>query len=126
MIQVQYAYSEAWPQEGPLRLKGQFAEEISVKPDAARRTANHYLGLEVGMALRASNPILVVGDERPVWRLSVDLHWYGRGKVATLDVVDVDARTDEVVPFSTEKITEIQKLANDIVSRLTPTAEPTI
>ena len=59
MIQVQYAYSESWPQEGPLRLKGQFVEEISIKPDAARRTANHYLGLEVGMALRAGNPVLV-------------------------------------------------------------------
>ncbi|MBV7326884.1 hypothetical protein KFU94_01220 [Chloroflexi bacterium TSY] len=126
MFQVVYEYTEPWPQAGPLRVKGQFSEEIAVKPEEARRTANSYLGLEVGMALRSNNPMLVLGGEHPIWRLAVDLYWYGFDKVATLGTIDVDARTDKVVPLSNEEIMHLREKANDIVSRLTPTAEPAV
>ena len=126
MFQVVYEYTEPWPQAGPLRVIGQFSEEITVKPDAARRTANHYLGLDVGMALRSSQPMLVIGGKHPIWRVAVDLHWYGVGKIATLGTIDVDALTDEVIPLSDEEILHLREKANDLISRLTSTAEPAV
>ena len=60
MFPVLYEYADGWPAEGPLQIKAQFVEEITVKPDDARRTANAYLGLDVSMALRASNPMLML------------------------------------------------------------------
>lgn len=126
MFQVVYEYAESWPQAGPLFVTGQFAEEITVKPDAARRTANHYLGLDVGMALRSSHPMLVIGRKNPIWRLSVDLHWYGAGKIATLGFIEVDALTDEVFPLTDEEITSLREKANDLIRSLALTTEPAV
>lgn len=120
MFPVLYEYAGNWPTEGPLQINGQFVEEITVKPDAARRTANAYLGLDVSMALRASNPMLMVGGKRPIWRLFVDLHWYKQGKIATLGTLDVDALNDEVIPLSTNEIETLRNKANDLIGRLAP------
>ena len=120
MFPVLYEYADSWPTEGPLHITAQFTEEITVKPDAARRTANAYLGLDVSMALRASNPMLMLGDKRPLWRLFVDLHWYKQGKVATLGTIDVDALNDEVIPLSNNEIENLRNKANDLIGRLAP------
>jgi len=120
MFPVFYQYKDAWPDNGPLHIQGYFSEEITVKPDAARRTANGYLGLDVSMALRASNPMLMLGGKRPLWRLFVDLHWYKQGKVATLGTIDVDALNDEVIPLSNDEIENLRNKANDLIGRLAP------
>jgi hypothetical protein len=126
MFPVLYEYADSWPAEGPLLIKAQFIEEITVKPDYARRTANAYLGLDVSMALRASNPMLMLGGERPLWRLFIDLHWYKQGKIATLGTIDVDALNDTVIPLSTQEIENLRNKANDIIGRFAPTSETRI
>jgi len=123
MFPVLYEYTDSWPTEGPLHLKAQFAEEIAVKPADAQRTANAYLGLDVSMALRASNPMLMLGGQRPIWRLFIDLHWYKQGKIATLGTVDVDALCDEVIPLSNNEIENLRIKANDLIGRLAPATE---
>ncbi len=115
MFPVLYEYTDHWPTEGPLHINAQFAEAITVKPDDARRTANAYLGLDVSMALRASNPMLLLGGQRPIWRLFVDLHWYKQGKIATLGTVDVDALRAEVIPLSNNEIEKLRTKANDLI-----------
>ncbi len=123
MFQIIYECSEPWPEEGSLRVEiPQFRAEISVSPDSARRRANGYLGRYVAMALRSDNSMLVLGGERPVWRMSIDLYRRKLGKVATLGTIfeiNVDALTREVIPLSAEKIESIHTRANDIISRLT-------
>ena len=123
MFPVLYEYADNWPTEGPLYIKAQFAEEITVKPDEARRTANAYLGLAVSMALRASSPMLMLGGKRPIWRLFVDLHWYKQGRIATIGTLDVDALNDEVIPLANHEIETLRNKANDLIGRLAPAAE---
>ena len=123
MFQVVYEDAKPWPQEGALRVETpHLVIDIPVSPDSARRRANRYLGTYIAMALRASNPMLVFADDRPIWRMSMDLHLRTLGKVATLGTIEVDARTREVFPLSTEKIKQIHERANAIVTRLTPQA----
>lgn len=123
MFPVLYEYADSWPTEGPLQIKAQFVQEITVKPDDARRTANAYLGLDVSMALRASNPMLMLGGKRPLWRLFIDLHWYKQGKIATLGTLDVDALNDEVIPLANNEIENLRNKANDLIGRLAPATE---
>lgn len=124
MFPILYEYTDSWPTEGPLQIKAHFIEEIRVKPEEARRTANAYLGLEVSMALRASNPMLMLGGQRPVWRLFIDLHWYKQGKIATLGTLDVDASNDKVISLSNHEIENLRNKANDLIGRLAPTPAP--
>ncbi len=124
MFQIAYEYAEPWPLDGPAYIKAQFETEVAVSPEAARRTANGYLTLEVGMALQPGEPTLILGG-RPVWRMLINLHLRGLDKVATLGAIDVDALTDEVIPFSEAKINMIQERANDIAARLTLETTPT-
>lgn len=124
MFPILYEYTDSWPTEGPLHIKAQFIEEIRVKPEDARRTANAYLGLDVSMALRASNPMLMLGGQRPLWRLFIDLHWYKQGKIATLGTLDVDALNDKVIPLSNHEIETLRNKANDLIGRLAPAPAP--
>ena len=123
MFQVAYEYAAPWPATGPIQIKAQFEIEIDVSPEQARRTANSYLTLHVGMALQPGEPTLML-SERPFWRMPVNLHLRGFGKVATLGTIAVDALTDEVLPFSEEQINMIQERANAIAARLTSETTP--
>jgi len=71
--------------------------------------------------IQSSDPVLV-WQERPVWRLQINLYLRGLGKVATLGTLDVDAMTREVLPLANEEITDIQARANAIALRLSPSA----
>jgi len=105
MLQLLIEYPDNWSDSGSLRLKGSFSGEVSVRPDAAQKTANAYLGLDVGMAFRSGKPVLVLGEKSPVWRMPIELHWYGLGKLASFGEIDVDAMTDNVIHLSRETIT---------------------
>ena len=65
---------------------------------------------------------MLVWQDSPVWRLQINLNLRGMGNVASLGTVDVDAVTREVLPLSAEKIEVIQKRADAIAFRLSPTA----
>jgi len=124
MFPILYEHQQPWPAEGALRVEvPRQTVDITVSPDAARRKANAYLGLHVAMALRASNPVLVL-REPPVWRFSMDLHLPRDGYVATLGAIEVDAHTRTVFPLSAEEIARLQDRADELAARLAPHPAP--
>ena len=122
MFQVIYECEESWPIDQPLRIA--FQAEIPVSPQLAERRANVYLGMHIGMALLAHEPVLFWGT-KPVWRLPVSLCLRGAGKVGKLGSIDVDARSGQVIHLAEEQITEWQRCADDLVARSTPTTAST-
>lgn len=119
MFQITYEYPETWPAEGPIQIDARLQGEIQVSPIVARRHANGYLTLEVGTLLGADEPVLVWG-ERPVWRLTVNLHLPHRGKVAAVGTLDVDATQGTVLPPSDEELQQMQERARDLALRFAP------
>jgi len=122
MIQVLYEYTKPWPDNGSMRIEtpAPTAFEISVSPDSARRCVNGYLGMHVSMALEGADPILVLDEHTPRWRVALNLIWPGLGFTSTLGYIDVDARTREIVPLTNEKIREIRDNVDEILACITP------
>lgn len=124
MFQVLYEYPVAWPEEGGLRVEAQFTSEINISPAVARRRANGFLTGQVTMMVLAGEPVLVLGEERPVWRVPACLHLPDLGEVTTVGTIDVDALTGQVIPPLAKQLTLMQRRANEIATRLTPTTTP--
>ena len=124
MFPILHEHQQPWPDEGNLRVEiPHQTVDITVSPDAARRKANAYLGLHVAMALRASNPVLILNNV-PVWRLSIDLHLPHVGYVTTLGTLEVDARTHNILPLTPAEITRFQDRADELAARLAPDPTP--
>jgi hypothetical protein len=121
MVRIIYEHTEEWPAEGPLKVDTRLQGEITIPPDAARRCANGYLAEEVALFVIAGEPLLVLGDTS-VWRIPAILRLRGFGEVATVGSVDVNAHTGEPHPLSSEQIREIRRRANELATRLAPTA----
>ena len=115
MFQIVYEYTNPWPKEGPLRMELQYAGEIAVSPDQARRRANGFLSREVALFAEADTPVLMLGS-RPIWRMNVHLMLRGKGDLGQIGILDVDAVTGEVIPLSEQQIREIQIHARTIVA----------
>lgn len=124
MLQVLIECPDRWSDNGSLRLDGNFSSEVSIRPEVAQKTANAYLGLDVGMAFRSGKPVLVLGDSAPVWRMPIELHWYGIGKLASFGELDVDATTDKVIQLDAETIRTLQDRANVLLKYSSPSAAP--
>lgn len=122
MVRIIYEHPEEWPEEGPLVVHAQFNGEIAVSPDVARRRASGYLAREVALFLAAGEPVLHLGD-CPCWRVPAVLRLRGVGELVDVGVIDVDARTGQVLPLTGEGLEIIRKRANDIASRITPSPE---
>lgn len=116
MFQVIYECTDPSPEEGPLTLDARLYGEIKVSPEVARRRANRFLTMDVGILIGADEPLLVWG-ERPVWRFTTNLYLPHMGKVGPVGMIEVDAVTGQVVPPSTEQIQETQDRASDLVIR---------
>ncbi|MFZ2359808.1 MAG: hypothetical protein WA040_10740 [Anaerolineae bacterium] len=99
----------------------QKVDEVFISREEAVRRAQGYLTVEVAMALRPGEPILL-GGSKPVWRMSVWLHLRGFGQVATLGHLDVDATTGAAIPLSSVAIKEMQDRADVFARRLTSPA----
>lgn len=126
MIQVLYEYSTPWPVNGPMRLESPpISLDIPVSPDSARRKVNGYLTTHVSMALYGADPVLVMNDQKPFWRVSMNLRWPGWEYVSTLGHIDVDAHTRDVVPLTSERIRQIQDKANAFIKLISSDAEAT-
>lgn len=80
----------------------------------ARRAANRYLTLEVGIAFSATDPVFIA-LEQPLWQFSIRFRLPHRGTLAMMGTIDVDAQARQVRRLSNLKIREIQKRANAIV-----------
>jgi hypothetical protein len=124
MLQVLSEHAMEWPATGPWEIQAPpLSVRVEIAPAVARRRANGYLGLHVGMALLANNPRLLV-RQRPQWRFDIDLQLPQVGKVATLGVIEVDATTGDVLALADAVITDLQERADVIATRLTPAAAP--
>ncbi|MFZ0548858.1 MAG: hypothetical protein WAM60_25635, partial [Candidatus Promineifilaceae bacterium] len=96
MVRIIYEHPGEWPDNGPLVVQAQFSGEIPVPPEMARRRVSGYLAREVALFLTAGEPTLVLG-EPPCWKIPAVFRLRGVGELATIGVIDVDARTGQVI-----------------------------
>lgn len=123
-MEIVYEYAKSWPESGPLHVTvPSVAVDIPVSPDTARRRANGYLGMNVGVLLGTSDPRLIVGD-RPIWKLAVNLHLPNIGYVGQVGTIAVDATSGDVIPASADTIESIRNRAHDLIVHFAPTTEP--
>ena len=115
MFQVVYEYPNPWPENGPLHVELQFAGEIAVSPEQARRRANGFLSHNVALFAEAGIPVLMLGA-RPIWRMNIHLVLRSKGNVGRIGVLDVDAVTGEIIPLSDQQIQEMQDHARTIAA----------
>lgn len=124
MIQVLYEYAQPWPATGSIRLEPQppMVLDIPVSPDSARRRVNSYLVTYVSMTLYAADPILVIQERKPFWRVSMNMRLPDIGFISTFGHIDVDAQTLDVVPLTKEQIRQFQDRANAFINLIAPKA----
>jgi hypothetical protein len=123
MVELVYELAQSWPEQGPLLVTvPSVTMKIPVSPDAARRRANGYLGMHVGLLLGASDPQLLLG-EHPMWKLSVNLHLPGQGYVGRVGTIAVDAITGDVAPLSEATIRKLQERAHDLIGHFPSPSE---
>lgn len=123
MFQIAYNYDTAWPEDKPLKIEGQFAQEIKISPIAARRKANGFLAGYITMMVSAGQPTLIL-ETQPVWRVPMILTLPDLGEVSALGVIDVDAQSGDVIPPSLEQIQRMQGLAHAIATHFASQAAP--
>lgn len=128
MFQVIYEYQGTWPEEGKMKVKGQFMEKsfsrvIEVSPTKAKRHANNYLSRDVATGIYADDPILTMG-ETPRWRLALSLRLPSLETTEIPGSIEIDALTGNVITLSSDKLKLILDMANDIAKRLTLAAAP--
>lgn len=87
----------------------------------ARRAANKYLALDVGIAFSATDPVLIP-LEQPIWQFTIRFRLPTLSTLATMGTIDVDANTRTVPPLSKIRIREIQRRANALVEHYTSAA----
>lgn len=126
MVEIVYEYADSWPETGPLQVNiPAVMMDIFIPPDAARRRANGYLGMNIGLLMGSSEPRLVLGSP-PKWRLAVHLHLPSTGKVGQVGTIEVNALTGEIIPPSAAMIESIQERARDLTLRFTSATEPAL
>ena len=116
MFQVMHDYQQKWPQNNPLRVKGEFAQDIATPPTVAQRKANGYLAQYVTMMVIAGTPTLFL-SQHPVWRVPAILALAGLGEVSTIGTVDVDAETGEIIPLPESQLVRMQEIAHALAAR---------
>lgn len=84
----------------------------------ARRQASRYLGDYLSMYYEGAEPLFIPGDP-PMWQVTIIFKMYDVGPF-TLGVLDVDAKTGEPLPLSTEQIERIRERTRAIVRSQTP------
>ena len=123
-MEIVYEYAKTWPKNGPLNVTvPSVTMNIPVSPDTARRRANGYLGVHVGLLLGSSDPRLIVGDP-PIWKLGVNLHLPSIGYIGQVGTIEVDAQTGDVLPVSADVIESIKVRANDLIVHFAPETKP--
>ncbi len=85
----------------------------------ARRKANGYLCLDVGLFFGAADPVYV-DTEPPLWQVTIELVM-PRTRPITLGTLDINAQTGNVIPLSPPQIESLQERVRAIVER-TPSA----
>ncbi len=114
------------PDTGLIEIQVDYAGEIKVKADAARRKANAYLLTNVTNLSYASRESSLVLGERLVWRFPVMLALPSYGEIGPIGTIDVDTTTGDILPLSPSTISQMQERANALARRLPHQAAPRI
>jgi hypothetical protein len=83
-----------------------------VLSEYARRRANQYLSMDVGMFYCAADGVLIP-LARPIWQFSIQVRLPQLGVVAVMGAIDIDARTGEVIPLTNRQIKRIDERTHD-------------
>lgn len=84
-----------------------------VSSQYARRKTSGYLAGHISMMVMAGEPIL--DETQPgCWQVPTVLHLPGKGEIARIGTVKIDAFSDQIVPFTSFQITSMQAQANDL------------
>ena len=124
MFQVIHDYPQKWPKNRPLRITGEFAQDIATPPTLAQRKANGYLAQYVTMMARAGTPTLFLGD-KPIWRVPAILSLPSLGEVSVIGTIEVNAETGEIVPLSESQLNKMQEIAHALANHFASPATAT-
>ena len=96
------------PQTAPIQLNVHVVATLNISADEARRRVNRRVVSELGTGLIARTPEVVIAGEQIVWRVPIVLSLPGLGDLGQVGVVDVDARSGDVLlnPTAHETITQ--------------------
>jgi hypothetical protein len=116
------------PDTGPIAIQVDYAGEIKVKAEAARRKANAYLLTTVTNLSYAGHESGLVFGEHLVWRFPAMLALPSYGEIGPIGTIDVDAASGDTrsVPLSPTLISQMQERANALARRLPHKAAPRI
>lgn len=70
---------------------------VNIDAVAARRKASGYVGREISAMMGGTTAALVYSKDRLVWRVPIIFTTPLRGQLGVVGVVDVDARTQELL-----------------------------
>lgn len=114
------------PDTGTINIHVDFAGEINVKADVARRKAIVYLLTNVtNLSYVGPKPGLVL-RERLVWRFPVMLALPSYGEIGPIGTIDVDANTGDVLPLTSKTTSQMQERANALARGLPHKSAPRI
>lgn len=77
----------------------------------ARRQADHYLLMEIGLQALATDGVFIPLEE-PIWQFLIEVRLPKSGVVGIFGMLDVDAKTGEVIPLLHEQIQKIWSRAS--------------
>jgi hypothetical protein len=95
----------------------------------ARRRADSYLSMEVSLFYSATDGVFVpLTRSRPgaVWQFLIQVRLPQLGVLGKLGILDVDARTGEVIPLTPKQIKQIRERADALVEFHTPAAAASV
>jgi hypothetical protein len=81
----------------PVSINIQITAIVNVSAQAARRRINRLLLEEVGTGLGSKEPVLVVEQNKVLWRVPVILALPRLGRLGQVGTLDIDAQTGEVL-----------------------------
>lgn len=92
-----------------------------VLAEYARRKADGYLGMDIGLFCSATDGVLIP-LERPIWQFAIRFGLPRLGELGILSTLDVDAQTGEPIPLTPKQIKRMRARADAIVKFQTQTA----
>lgn len=89
-----------------------------ILPFLAKVRVNGYLSNSVAFFASAKGQPVFVDGNPPVWRVNTVLQLLEQGKVVDLGIVDVDARTGDIIPLAEQQIQNLQRCTEDVAASL--------
>lgn len=106
LVQEKAAFLRA-RRQGTLPL----GEDGYIVREYARRQANSYLSMQLGLQVVAIDPVLILLD-RPIWQCTIELRSPRLETMGTFGMIDVDAYSGAVIPLTDDQIQQLKKRSN--------------